>query len=100
MALVISGRVVAFDRSDPDAVFQGRVFIADDGSIDRVTKGADPAPSGFAAAPVLDVGNAFVVPGLIDLHNHIGYNALPLWSEPKQKVAFAHHNSWTSSLAR
>ena len=97
MALVISGRVVAFDRSDPDAVFQGRVFNADDGSIDRVTKGADPAPSGFAAAPVLDVGNAFVVPGLIDLHNHIGYNALPLWSEPKQKVAFAHHNSWTSS---
>ena len=41
------------------------------------------------------MSDGFVLPGLIDLHNHIGYNSLPLWTEPKQKTAFAHHDSWT-----
>src|SRR5207342_1578376 len=47
--------------------------------------------------PVVDVGDAYVMPGLIDLHNHLGYNTLPLWTEPKAKKAFAHHDSWTSA---
>ena len=42
-----------------------------------------PAPAGYANAPLLDVGDAFVLPGFIDLHNHLGYNTLPLWAEPK-----------------
>ena len=44
---------------------------------------------------MVDVGDAFVLPGFIDLHNHIGYNTLPLWTEPTQATAFAHHDSWT-----
>ena len=36
---------------------------------------------------MVDVGDAFVVPGLIDLHNHIGYNTLPLWTEPTAEDA-------------
>jgi 5-methylthioadenosine/S-adenosylhomocysteine deaminase len=36
-----------------------------------------------------------VMPGLIDLHNHLAYNTLPLWTEPGQLSPFAHHNSWT-----
>src|SRR4051812_10212539 len=94
MTLVIQGTIVPFDRSDPDAAFKGRVFIDPSGSVERVTAGNDPSPSGFAAAPTVDVGDAFVLPGLIDLHNHIGYNALALWAEPKQKVPFDHHDSW------
>lgn len=97
MALVIAGRIVPMDRGDPDAVFMGRVFLDDSGSVERVTSGTAPAPSGFDTAPVLDVGDSFVLPGFIDLHNHIGYNALPLWAEPKQKVAFKHHDSWTTA---
>lgn len=94
MALVVAGRVVPLDRSDPDAVFKGRVFIDDSGTIELVTHSNAPFPSGFAAAPIVDVGDAFVMPGFIDLHNHIGYNTLPLWTEPKQKTAFKHHDSW------
>ena len=94
MTLVIRGRIVPLDRTDPTAVFQGRVFIDPSGTIERVAAGADPGPSGFTTAPVIDVGDAFVLPGLIDLHNHMGYNTLPLWTEPKQKVPFAHHDSW------
>ena len=95
MALIVAGRIVPLDEGDPDAVFQGRVFVDDSGTIERVTSGTDSAPSGFSAAPVIDVGDAFVLPGFIDLHNHIGYNTLPLWTEPTQEIAFAHHDSWT-----
>ena len=52
------------------------------------------APAGFESAPVVETGDAFVIPGLIDLHNHLGYNALPLWAEPTQKKPFLHHNDW------
>ena len=99
MALVIAGRIVALDRADPDADFKGRVFLDDSGSIEQVTAGNAAAPSGFANAPVVDVGDALVVPGIIDLHNHIGYNALPLWTEPRQTTAFAHHDSWTRAAS-
>ncbi len=95
MALVISGKIVPLDRADPDAVFRGRVFLDDSGSIERVSAGAAVAPTGFANAPVIDVGDAFVLPGLIDLHSHIGYNSLPLWAEKTQKTPFVHHDSWT-----
>src|SRR6478672_3452040 len=95
MALVIAGRIVPLNRSDPDAVFKGRVFIDDSGTVEAVTSGNGAAPAGFATAPTIDVGDSVVLPGLIDLHNHIGYNTLPLWAEPTQKIAFAHHDSWT-----
>jgi imidazolonepropionase-like amidohydrolase len=44
---------------------------------------------------VIDVGRSLVMPGLIDLHNHLAYNTLPLWTEPAKQTPFAHHNSWT-----
>src|SRR5690348_1173975 len=94
MPLVLKGRIAPLDRDEPDAIFQGRVFIDSSGSIEAVTKGNAPAPAGFNGATEVDVGNNLVMPGFIDLHNHIGYNTLPLWTEPKQKVAFAHHDSW------
>jgi cytosine/adenosine deaminase-related metal-dependent hydrolase len=97
LALVIAGNVVAMAPSDPAKVFRGRVWLGDDGLIDAVTPDKAPAPAGFEKAPVVDVKDAWVLPGLIDLHNHIAYNALPLWAEPAQKVAFRHHNSWTGA---
>ena len=74
--------------------FQGAVWLGDDGRVAAVTRGRTRGPAGFAAAPVLDVGSALVLPGLIDLHNHLAYNTLPLWTEPGRTTPFAHHNSW------
>jgi cytosine/adenosine deaminase-related metal-dependent hydrolase len=99
MALVIRGRIVPLNPADPDAEFQGRVFLDDHGTIEAVSSGTEAAPTGFTTAPVLDVGPAFVLPGLIDLHNHIGYNALPLWTEAQQTTPFAHHDSWTRAAS-
>lgn len=96
----VRGRIVPFasDRSvapTEDSVFTGRVWIGDEGRIAAVTRSTRPGPPGFESAPVVDVGTSLVMPGLVDLHNHLAYNTLPLWAEPTQATPFLHHNSWT-----
>ena len=94
MALIIAGRIVPMIDADPAAVFTGRVYLGDEGLVEAVAAGDANVPAGFESAPVVETGDAFVIPGLIDLHNHLGYNALPLWAEPAQKKPFLHHNDW------
>ena len=98
----IRGRVVALSNqpsvaTSESAVFTGRVWIGDDGRIVAVTPGRKAGPAGSAGATVVDVGSSLVIPGLVDLHNHLAYNTLPLWTEPKQHTPFLHHNSWTKA---
>lgn len=101
----IHGRIVPMSE-DPAlagaSVFTGRVWIADDGTVAAVTKGTARPPAGFEQAPVVDVGTDLVLPGLIDLHNHLAYNTLPLWSEPTRTTPWPHHESWprAASYAR
>jgi cytosine/adenosine deaminase-related metal-dependent hydrolase len=96
----IRGRIVPLssDRAvapDSAAVFTGRVWVDDDGTIAAITRGSQAGPAGSDGAQVIDVGSSLVMPGLIDLHNHLAYNTLPLWTEPAQQTPFLHHNSWT-----
>jgi len=95
MALIVKGRVAPLDPADPDASFAGRVFLTDDGRVAAVKPAGQGVPAGFGAAREVDAGGAFVYPGLIDLHSHIGYATLPLWTEPSQTTPFRHHNDWT-----
>ena len=88
---VIRGRIVALanDRSvapTEGSIFTGRVWIDDRGRIAAVTKGTRSGPPEFADAPIVDVGSSLVMPGLVDLHNHLAYNTLPLWTEPSQTL--------------
>lgn len=96
----IHGRIVAMSSApdvpgDESSVFTGRVWIGDDGRIVAVTSGTAAGPHGSEGAEVVDVGRSLVMPGLVDLHNHLAYNTLPLWVEATQATPFAHHNSWT-----
>jgi hypothetical protein len=50
MPLVIAGRIVPLNRSDPDAVFTGRVFIDDSGTVEAVTSGNGAAQCRVQAA--------------------------------------------------
>ena len=50
--------------------------------------------AGFSDAPEVDVGDAFVLPGFIDMHNHLAYNALPLWCEPGRTEPWLHNKHW------
>jgi 5-methylthioadenosine/S-adenosylhomocysteine deaminase len=94
MALVVAGTIAAMARGAEDDVFAGRVWLADDGTVDAVTRGDAAGPAGFAVARTVDVGAAVIYPGLVDLHSHLGYNTLPLWSDPGQTTPYRHHDSW------
>ena len=73
----LAGRVVTMN--DDFMVVDDGVIYVDRGSIVAVQRRADEAPVGFADAAVLDTGGS-IYPGLIELHNHLSYNALGLWS--------------------
>lgn len=94
MALVLVGQIAAMAEPDESETFDGQVWLADDGTIEAVTRVGQPEPTGFAAAPRLDVGSSAIYPGLVDLHSHLGYNTLPLWSDPGQTSAYLHHDIW------
>jgi 5-methylthioadenosine/S-adenosylhomocysteine deaminase len=95
MTLRIDGTIVALDPADPERVRKGTVWLGEKGLVDAVTGAGEPAPAGFSAAHAVNVGDAWVFPGVIDLHNHIAYDTLPLWTEPTQKKPFLHHKDWT-----
>ena len=89
--LVLRGTVVTM-RPGGAVLAQGEVYAGDDGLIAAVTPG-DPAPPGFQDAPRVAAGG-LIYPGLIDLHNHLLYNSLPLWTEPSRSTPWQSHNEW------
>ena len=87
--LALARRVVTMDDAwtvKPDAV-----LFLEQGTIVAVQDRRQPPPPGFEAVPVLETGGT-LFPGLIELHNHLSYNALPLWS-PVPKL-FQHRGQW------
>lgn len=71
---------------------RGKVWIENDSIVEVTSAGKRVA--GFDHAPLVDVGDAFVLPGFIDMHNHLAYNALPLWSEPGRTDPWLHNKHW------
>jgi cytosine/adenosine deaminase-related metal-dependent hydrolase/C-terminal processing protease CtpA/Prc len=61
---------------------RGAIYIVG-AEIKAVQKAADPRPGGFEDAPAVNTGDT-IYPGLIELHNHLSYNAMPLWDVPKK----------------
>jgi 5-methylthioadenosine/S-adenosylhomocysteine deaminase len=94
MTLMLSGIVAPMKPGEEDAVFPGRVWFGADGSVAAVTKAGEQPPSGITPDREVDVGDAFIYPGLVDLHSHLGYNTLPLWTDPSQTTPYLHHDIW------
>ncbi|MGP3976266.1 amidohydrolase family protein [Streptomyces sp. 8N114] len=90
MALVLRGTVVTFD-DDHRILDPGAVYVGDDGRLAAVRSAEQDPPAGFSGAPRIDT-DGLILPGLIDLHNHIGYNTLPLWEAVG--VPYPHHDRW------
>lgn len=84
----LEGRVVtmndAFDVLDRAIIYIAGNRIADIQTPDQ------PAPDGFTGVDVIATGGT-MYPGLIDLHNHLAYNVLPLWEVP---AAFGNRDEW------
>lgn len=86
--VVLAGRVVTMD-DDASVIARGRVYC-ESGSIVAVLPASAPAPTGFENINVIET-NSTVYPGLIDLHNHLPYNVLPLWQVPEK---FSNRGQW------
>ena len=89
MALVLTGTVVTYDDDQP-VVTGGAVYIGDGGVIDAVQPSRRRPPAGFATARRVAAGGV-ITPGLVDLHNHLAYNFLPLWSAPRDTPYTSRH---------
>jgi 5-methylthioadenosine/S-adenosylhomocysteine deaminase len=84
----LGGRVVTMD--DGKHVLDDGVVYVDKGSIVAVQARGKPKPAGFEDVKVLD-SKGTIYPGLIDLHDHLSYNALQLWDVPKR---YTNRDQW------
>lgn len=84
--MVLKGKVVTMAGAVID---DGAIYIS--GSrIEKVQTAGAAAPAGFGSARVVDT-NGVIYPGLLDLHNHLPYNILPLWKPPRR---FDNRDEW------
>ena len=94
--LELQGRVVALAKSEPERHFVGRVRFAG-GIVDSVLRGRHSPPAGVEQ---VDVGDAYIYPGLTDLHSHLGFATLPLWHEPTRTVGpWMHRDLWPGAAS-
>lgn len=84
----LEGRIVTMNAADT-VLARGTIYI-DAGRIAAVLRTGAPAPAGFENAPVIKTGGT-IYPGLIELHNHLSYNVLGLWSVPKK---YTNRDQW------
>ena len=76
-------------NDDKQVLDDGVVYVSQ-GSIAAVQAAGAPAPAGFDGVKVLETKGT-IYPGLIDLHDHLSYNALQLWDVPKR---FTNRDQW------
>jgi cytosine/adenosine deaminase-related metal-dependent hydrolase len=86
--IMLIGRIVTMDAKSR-VLPKGALCIEKDRIVAVVADPAD-APASFANVTPIDTGGT-IYPGLIELHNHLSYNFLPLWSVPRK---YTNRNEW------
>jgi len=87
----LAGSIVTMD-ANATVIPDGTIWVKD-AAIAAITTRADAAPAGFeGVTPIETRGTIF--PGLIELHNHTAYNALPLWHVPER---YENRDTWGNS---
>ncbi len=86
--MILEGRIVTMAASRL-VINQGRVYVKG-GNLVRVQPAEAPAPEGFAGVAVTNTKGT-IYPGLIELHNHLAYNALRLWQVPR---TYSNRDQW------
>lgn len=91
MKFVLVGRVVTMDRT-LTVLANGAVYV-DGNTISAVADRNAPPPPGFSGATTVDTAG-IIFPGLIELHNHLSYDALELWRVPQK---FTNRGQWQNN---
>jgi len=89
--LALGGRVVTM--AEAFTVKSDGVVCIEKGRIIAVQDRGAAAPTGFADVSIVETGGT-LFPGLMELHNHLSYNALPLWSPVPKR--FEHRGQWSN----
>ena len=87
--LALAGRVVTMDDDFTRRDGRGRLHRARATSW-RCARAPSRRLPASRRRSVLETGGT-IFPGLIELHNHLSYNALPLWNVPKR---YDHRGQW------
>ena len=96
-ALALRGRVVTMD--DAFQVRERAIVYVDKGRIVAVRKEGEGPPAGHRGRAGGGHGGT-LFPGLIELHNHLSYNALPLWHRCRSVSSTAASGPTTRTTAR
>lgn len=85
---VLEGRVVTM--SSAGVISSGAIYV-EGGIIEAVQDADDPLPDAkYDGVPRIRTGDT-IYPGLIELHNHLSYNAMPLWEVPR---LYSNNGQW------
>ena len=88
MKCVVKGRVATMDAAST-LLPMGAVYV-DGQNIVAVQESSAPPPAGFAGAVTVGPSGT-IFPGLLELHNHLSYDALTMWPVPRK---FADRGQW------
>ncbi len=96
-SIVITGNLVTLADTSPASrkPKRARVWIKD-GRVAAVTEPTVELQA-FNGVTRVDVGDALVLPGFIDMHNHVGYNTIGLWAEKTRHEPWLHNKHWTNA---
>ncbi len=99
--VVLKGKVVTFDENARPQIDDGAVYIRPNdpdnrGTIEAVQEASADPPAGYDQAPVVQTGGV-IYPGLIDLHNHVAYNCISLWSPVNHPAPYDTRYQWTGN---
>src|SRR5688500_13661262 len=70
--------------------FRGTIYVSE-GRITSIFKEGGTVPGDLSELPVFETKGT-IFPGLIELHNHLSYNCLPLWNVPK---LYSNRSQWS-----
>ncbi len=84
----VRGKVVTFNASS-EIIDDGVLYIRGN-TLVAVSEYAAAAPEGFNKSDAINCGGT-LYPGMIELHNHLSYNIIPLWDIPK---TYGHRGQW------
>ena len=100
-SMLLKGRVVTMN-SESDVINDGNVLIRD-GKISAVWSGQNiPQNVDLTGVPLVET-NGTIYPGLIDTHNHMHYNHIPLWdfevhtSVKSEEGGYSNRNQWKNN---
>ena len=100
-SMLLKGRIVTMNTEE-DVINDGHVLVRD-GKIEAVWGGDNiPQNVDLTGVQIVDT-NGTIYPGLIDAHNHMHYNHIPLWdfevhtSTKSEEGGYSNRNQWKNN---